>query len=164
MHIVEFLGTEPVTRTLKIMEPASKMVDVMLKAKKSRYQHEFKETIKAANYTPIDSNSVLISWDEVEKEECFEGYLVELKTTDGGFVRKELVDSSATSLAILNLEPCTEYIASVNIFMGMDENKEPIFVGELPKMFEIKTLPDMDSPFTLDSLKANIRTQSIRYL
>ena len=33
----------------------------------------------------------------------------------------------------LDLSPCTEYIARVNMFLGLDKNKEPIFVGRVTR-------------------------------
>ena len=138
-------GTQPVNHThLKYMQPASEcqisddnepICDALLSAKESGYQHKFQEHIKNASYTSTTSqNSISVSWNNIENG-CFEGYLVELRRNTGESVVKSLVESYSTKKTFFDLDPCLEYVASVTTFMGLDENKQPIFVDKLPYVF-----------------------------
>ena len=100
----------------KTLAPVSKSVDVMLKAKKSNYVHKFIAKIEKATYKAINPQSVEITWSPVD-DECFTEYLVKVMKNpqDSTEIAKDKAHHSHT---FSNLEPCTDYTALVNIYLG----------------------------------------------
>ena len=155
------LGTTPEEDpAFKRLEKAKSVQDVVLKANHSGYEHQFKFNLHAS-YEAIGADRTQISWNQAENV-CFDGYLVELMNkTSKDLLRKELVGKSNQVHVFDDLEPCTEYLVRVTIYMGKTKDDEPVFVAKPGKYLKIKTLPTIDKPFTLSSLQADIRNDSI---
>ena len=135
------------------MAPVSKSVDVMQKAKNSNYVHEFGAKIEKATHKAINPQSVEITWSPVD-DECFTEYLVKVMKNpqDTTEIAKDKAHHSHT---FSNLEPCTDYTALVNIYLGEKGGTNTIFEGSrhTRKEFNFKTLPDLKSDFALENLK-----------
>ena len=127
------LGTEPVQDTIRHLEPVSDMTEVILDAKKSGYVHTFQAKVENASYIAINPTSVSISWEPVENE-CFEKYVIEVKK-GGKTVEKSFVGQYSTTLTFSSLEPCTDYTASVNIYLGLDDSHFSAAHLRRPKSF-----------------------------
>ena len=59
-----------------------------------------------------------------------------------------------------SLRPCTNYYATLTLYMGKNEDQKPIFLGSSEVNLEVKTMPDMSTPFALN-LKAKIKKSSL---
>ena len=145
--ILRIHGTKGQTKveTLRHLDAVRHYVHQMMKSKASGYDHDFEVGIENASIVDqiTTQTTASVEWKISEWASCIDGYLLELQKANGEIVKEpELIEKFMLSRTWTDLDPCTEYIASVNIYLGEDVNGNPIFVGKKPFKTNFNTLCD----------------------
>merc|ERR1712038_1374901 len=129
----------------------------MKDSKNAGYDHGFSRSIGDLDIEERSHQSIKLNWTRITlSEECFDGYMLELRSPDGS-VLKKMLDPPKTTHEWTDLKPCTEYTASIKLFLGIDdETNEPIFVGKDPE--ETICIKTKQADGDLDECEAECQT------
>jgi hypothetical protein len=121
------------------------MQDVLSTAKNDGYDYVFSSKVDHVSYQTT-ANSAEFNWTRDIDDGCIGGVVLEVKKAEDSVKTLLIEASNEAKLTDAGLEPCTEYTASVDVFVGNKDGK-PIFVGGNPFEVTFRTLPE-DIPQT----------------
>ena len=156
-------GHEDVEKIMKVLDPISLQQDKLIEAKDSGYIHKFDASVKKLQVIQSSANDIVVQWKKFSKDDCIEGVFIDLEDLESGELDKQRLffrkDEKIAKFSGLN--PCSTYQITANVYLGQSDNNEVIFEGESPVTLQIKTMPDMTQPFSLNTLQADIKGKSI---
>ena len=111
---------------LKTLDPVSENHELLEIAKASGEDPMLNSKVDNFIQSKTTKNQVYFTWDNghYDEYECNGGTFLQLKK-DGEVLNTKIVESPGE---FDGLEPCTNYMASVNVFLGHKDG-QPIFIG-----------------------------------